>query len=680
MEEAAKSCNASTSINTSNNSGSDRTFRKHRNGKRIKKSSMPKCRDVFFFLFGLFVASFFFANRASDGQQSRQKTERMPCSCPSQPPLQSPRPPSCEHVSAQKMSLRVESSLEHAINGTRYAVSSPLHSSPPPSTSWSPVFSFTSPFSREDDSNLWLLIGINTVPRSKDQPYLRKILAELASQIPRARGSLEDPLAGRVVVMVQNLATSRSEHPVFLEAEKKYMADERFIFIDRFGTLSSSSTTSHIVSGQRRLLTATRPVQRQTRDVVLLLRTVLRRFAVPTTTTTTTRWSAKRRTFSYYLFMEDDFLPCHNALLGLWYLLHRANENHGLHGWAALRASYGLNGIIIRAENVEAITNHLSNGAQRRPPDHLFFEWTEKWASRRHKSHTESLSGGNNVRSVVAFRHNLFFHLGTSSVVGNSANRFVPACYELLYDWLQADERFSVEECAHDAVTPCKPPPSSPPLGHGLSVPKKGGNGFPCSISLQDEPMLFSSARYRSCADPKLLLQQKPLSQKQPERTARAQTIAFDSKDSLTNEANFNQKISQNNINAMKQRPIIPTLAARGENCFSACGKLTGVRVLNNCDGYAFESLNNCGALMRVIGSNKCSAGCFESHGADQPAIEVMPGGQKANAIGVKCLVNRVISSASCFTSHPRTRRLCPCAHQDNPEASLARRIPARIP
>ena len=161
--------------------------------------------------------------------------------------------------------------------------------------------------------------------------------------------------------------------------------------------------------------------------------------------------------------------------------------------------------------------------------------------------------------------------------------------------------------------------------------------------------MLFSSARYRSCA-----------------------TSKFDSKDSLTYEAKFNQKISKNNINAMKSRPIIPTLAARGENCFSACGKLTGVRVLNNCDGHAFESLNNCETLTRVIGSNNCSAGCFASHGADQPAIEIMPGA----AIGVKCLVNRVISSASCFTSHPRTRRLCPCAYQDNREAFLARRVP----
>ena len=46
--------------------------------------------------------------------------------------------------------------------------------------------------------------------------------------------------------------------------------------------------------------------------------------------------------------MEDDFLPCGNALLGLWYLIGRANADHGAGNWAALRVSYGLNGIVSR--------------------------------------------------------------------------------------------------------------------------------------------------------------------------------------------------------------------------------------------------------------------------------------------------------------------------------------------
>jgi hypothetical protein len=32
-------------------------------------------------------------------------------------------------------------------------------------------------------------------------------------------------------------------------------------------------------------------------------------------------------------------------------------------------------------------------------------------------------------------------------VVGNSGGRFIPACYDLLFDWLQPGERFDVKAC-----------------------------------------------------------------------------------------------------------------------------------------------------------------------------------------------------------------------------------------
>ena len=318
-------------------------------------------------------------------------------------------------------------------------------------------------------------------------------------------------------MLVQNLAPSREAHPVFAKAATRYRGDPRFLLIDRDDEASSSSSSSSSSSffsslvrrqRRRRLLGASGAVQRQTRDVVLLLRSAARIFG--------------GRGFAYYLFMEDDFLPCGNALLGLscayfflsgtlfpllqllsvgrsggravrravglslgphWLntaahyftssqnqinpnqtqsvinpsassagvdLVGRANKDHGAGGWAALRVSYGLNGILVRGtsaggggngdgdgdgdhkhakSDVLAIADHLSAGASRRPPDHLFFEWAEQWAkrARRHGS----------GHPIVAFRYNLFFHLGTSSVVGNSATRFIPSCYELLYDWLQ---------------------------------------------------------------------------------------------------------------------------------------------------------------------------------------------------------------------------------------------------
>ena len=95
---------------------------------------------------------------------------------------------------------------------------------------------------------------------------------------------------------------------------------------------------------RRRLLGAATPVQRQTRDVVQLLRTV--QSSSSSSSSSSSELALPR--FAYYLFMEDDFLPCGNALLGLWYLIGRANADHGAGNWAALRVSYGLNGIVSR--------------------------------------------------------------------------------------------------------------------------------------------------------------------------------------------------------------------------------------------------------------------------------------------------------------------------------------------
>ena len=85
---------------------------------------------------------------------------------------------------------------------------------------------------------------------------------------------------------------------------------------------------------------------------------------------------------------------------------------------------------VVHGKDVGGIAAHLSGGVRRRPPGHLFFEWAERRSS-------------GSSSPIVAFRYNLFFHLGTASVVGNSATRFIPSCYELLYDWLQVSESSS---------------------------------------------------------------------------------------------------------------------------------------------------------------------------------------------------------------------------------------------
>ena len=59
-----------------------------------------------------------------------------------------------------------------------------------------------------------------------------------------------------------------------------------------------------------------------------------------------------------------------------------------------------------------------------------------EWHAARAAAHSKDASNERRRAGVVAFRHNLFYHVGDQSSVGNSAKRFIPRCYELLYDWL----------------------------------------------------------------------------------------------------------------------------------------------------------------------------------------------------------------------------------------------------
>ena len=72
--------------------------------------------------------------------------------------------------------------------------------------------------------------------------------------------------------------------------------------------------------------------------------------------------------------------------------------------------------------------------------------------SAAHRSHVV-LRGGEVQR-------NLSFPPCAPSVVGNSGGRFIPACFDVLSDWLQEGERFDAVKCAHDAVSPCPPDPT----------------------------------------------------------------------------------------------------------------------------------------------------------------------------------------------------------------------------
>uniref|UniRef100_A0A7S2WF24 Uncharacterized protein n=1 Tax=Rhizochromulina marina TaxID=1034831 RepID=A0A7S2WF24_9STRA len=318
----------------------------------------------------------------------------------------------------------------------------------------------------------------------------------------------------------------------------------------------------------------------------------------------------------------------------LAYSVNRAYADHGRR-WGFLRVSYGLNGIVVQARDVQSIADYLRAGQARRPPDHLLFEWSEK--------------GPGAGRPLVAFRYNLFFHLGQQSVVGNSATRFIPACYELLFDWLQAGERFDHVKCAHDLVTPCAPRPGKPPIGHHASKPKKLP-AHPCSISLLDEPLLFSSARYRACAAP----------------TA-GDGLSLDTGRDGT-------KGGRGSHRGLPARVRV-RVGRQGQDCTSTCGLYGEI-----CDRTGFFRLNECTVIQRFMNCSECS----RSVGPDQPAFEhgvgahLAPGSSASaarhrNVAGTRCLVTSDASKSTCEAHHPKTGRFCPCVERRGKSVQAAR-------
>ena len=76
---------------------------------------------------------------------------------------------------------------------------------------------------------------------------------------------------------------------------------------------------------------------------------------------------------AHVLLLEDDWLLCPNGFAAILHAMDKASRYDP--GWLALRVSYGFNGVIIPGKDLPSLTDHLTAHFDRRPPDHLLFEW-----------------------------------------------------------------------------------------------------------------------------------------------------------------------------------------------------------------------------------------------------------------------------------------------------------------
>ena len=272
-----------------------------------------------------------------------------------------------------------------------------------------------------------------------DRPenYLRRALASLLTEC-------RETALLRVLVVD---ATPGAERDAFVSARRDHGRSP----IVSFARLASSQ--------RRRLLGSPQKTARQARDVARAMKLAL-----------------EQKRFTYAFLLEDDWVACPGLLGNLFTALHRAEAVHGTN-FAALRVSYGLNGILVPRTRLASLAKHVEQRASKKPPDLAFTEWALAQNGK-----------------LIAYRHNLFVHVGHKSAVGNSGSRWNAACFELLFDWLQKGvEAFDVTKCAHDSISPCDPPPRSLPRAD------RRDKTFSCDVALMDLPVDRTSDRLLGC-------------------------------------------------------------------------------------------------------------------------------------------------------------------------------------
>ena len=289
-----------------------------------------------------------------------------------------------------------------------------------------------------------LLFAIPTVHREHAVDYLNLTLEALLCELPDPKSlSSSSPAICVAVYEARHLPRGSSAGVrTSFDKARSILAGMRpdIIFLSAPSTFNNS-----LLSAAERAGSASGPgkaaaTKRQTADVARMLLAV-----APLSR-------------AHVVLMEDDWLLCQGAMDAIRYLRTKASIYQ--REWAALRFSYGLNGIMMHTKDLGAMATFLldpssdpDNDLPDAPVDHLVYRWLRG-----------KYSGGRNYfgrRHIMAFRHTLFWHIGDSSAVGNSAARHRPKCYGLTKEWLFDKEAFHVDDCPDDDLWPCTGRPTS---------------------------------------------------------------------------------------------------------------------------------------------------------------------------------------------------------------------------
>jgi hypothetical protein len=151
------------------------------------------------------------------------------------------------------------------------------------------------------------------------------------------------------------------------------------------------------------------------------------------------------------LIMEDDFLLCPGALRLIHCILHRVSA--GRKTWIAMRISYGMNGILIRNQDIPKIIIFLILNMWHKPSDHNIVEWFLGETGDGRPTGTNPRQR----RPYFVYRYNLMSHIGSVSSFGHS-KRDTPICFDTMDGrvGLRKFEAFNASRgCSRSELSPC---------------------------------------------------------------------------------------------------------------------------------------------------------------------------------------------------------------------------------